>query len=189
MSLWPDRSLTFCWPAGIFGYLFSTHAAALVNLPDLLQPSHKSPLALLLYGNILLAFLNLLPAFPMDGGRVLRALLSYVRPEEEATRTAAWMGRMLAISMGLYGLLAPHFMLVFFALFHLPGSRPGKCCRAGHASYTGDSDSCCHDHRVPHPRAPKHNSGRGESVAFHLTTGFSGGPRGPEVVGLLGETC
>src|SRR5260370_16362974 len=53
----------------------------------------------------------------MGGGRILRALLCYIRPEEEATRTAAWMGRMLAISMGLYGLLDSQFMLVFFALF------------------------------------------------------------------------
>jgi Zn-dependent protease/CBS domain-containing protein len=103
--------------AGIFAYMISTHEAAPVSLADLLQPSGKSVLALLLYGNLLLAGFNLLPAFPMDGGRILRALLTYVRPEDEATRIAAWMGRMLAISMGLYGLLGAHFMLVFFSLF------------------------------------------------------------------------
>jgi len=53
----------------------------------------------------------------MDGGRLLRALLSYVRPPDEATRIAAWMGRMLAMGMGLYGLLDKQFLLVFFALF------------------------------------------------------------------------
>ena len=73
--------------------------------------------ALLLYGNLVLAGFNLLPAFPMDGGRILRALLSYIRPEDEATRLAAWLGRMLAISIALYGLLSPQFMLVFFAMF------------------------------------------------------------------------
>jgi predicted transcriptional regulator len=40
-----------------------------------------------------------------------------IRPEDEATRTAAWMGRMLAISMGLYGLIFSHLLLVFFAFF------------------------------------------------------------------------
>jgi Zn-dependent protease/CBS domain-containing protein len=103
--------------AGIFAYMISTHEATPVGLADLLQPNGKSVLALLLYGNLLLAGFNLLPAFPMDGGRILRALLTYVRPEDEATRIAAWMGRMLAISMGLYGLLGAHFMLVFFSLF------------------------------------------------------------------------
>jgi hypothetical protein len=71
----------------------------------------------LAFANLLLAALNLMPAFPMDGGRVLRALLSMVRPEEEATRVAAWMGRMLAISMGLYGLVFSELLLVFFAFF------------------------------------------------------------------------
>ena len=80
--------------AAIFGYMVLQHEAVPINLSDLL-----------------------LPAFPMDGGRALRALLSYIRPEDQATRLAAWMGRMLAISMGLYGLLAPQFMLVFFAMF------------------------------------------------------------------------
>ncbi len=40
-----------------------------------------------------------------------------IRSEDQATRMASWMGRMLAISMGLYGLLSPQFMLVFFAFF------------------------------------------------------------------------
>src|SRR6185436_10698248 len=87
--------------AGLFAYMVSSHQAVPVLASDLLHPTGKSALALLLYGNILLAVFNLLPAFPMDGGRILRALLSYVRPEQEATRTAAWMGRMLSISMGL----------------------------------------------------------------------------------------
>jgi Zn-dependent protease len=101
----------------IFGYLVATHQAAPVSIADIMRPSDKSVLALLLYGNVMLAVFNLLPAFPMDGGRLLRALLSYVRPPEEATRIAAWMGRMLAMGMGLYGLIDREFLLVFFALF------------------------------------------------------------------------
>jgi Zn-dependent protease len=83
---------------------------------DLAQPS-ETVLPRLAFANLLLGLFNLLPAFPMDGGRALRALLTYIRPEAEATRIAAWMGRVLAISMGLYGLLAPQFMLVFVAFF------------------------------------------------------------------------
>jgi CBS domain-containing protein len=106
--------------AALFGLAVATHQvfpskfSDLIN--DLAQPS-EAVVARLGFANLLLALFNLLPAFPMDGGRALRALLSYIRPEAEATRIAAWMGRVLAISMGLYGLLAPQFMLVFVAFF------------------------------------------------------------------------
>jgi Zn-dependent protease/CBS domain-containing protein len=102
---------------GIFMYMYSMHLAVPIRLADLLQPTDANALARLAYGNLVLAGFNLLPAFPMDGGRILRALLSYIRPEDEATRLAAWLGRMLAISIALYGLLSPQFMLVFFAMF------------------------------------------------------------------------
>jgi Zn-dependent protease/CBS domain-containing protein len=101
----------------MFAYMVSQHQAPLISIADMSDPSDKSILALLLYGNLMLAIFNFLPAFPMDGGRLLRALLSYVRPPDEATRIAAWMGRMLAMGMGLYGLLDKQFLLVFFALF------------------------------------------------------------------------
>lgn len=101
----------------LFAYMSATHQAAPIHPSDLMTPSDVNLWGLLAFGNLLLVAMNLLPAFPMDGGRILRALLSYIRPEDEATRIAAWMGRMLAISMGLYGLFAGEFMLVFFALF------------------------------------------------------------------------
>jgi Zn-dependent protease/CBS domain-containing protein len=101
----------------IFGYMRLTHQPLGIHLTDLTQPTDANVWARLAVGNMLLAVFNFLPAFPMDGGRILRALLTLIRPEDEATRIAAWMGRMLAMSMGLYGLLAPQPMLVFFAFF------------------------------------------------------------------------
>jgi Zn-dependent protease len=102
---------------GLFTYLAVTHQPAPIKPSDLMTPADVSLWGLLAFGNLLLVVMNLFPAFPMDGGRILRAILSYVRPEDEATRIAAWIGRMLAIAAGLYGLLASEFMLVFFALF------------------------------------------------------------------------
>jgi Zn-dependent protease/predicted transcriptional regulator len=68
------------------------------------------------YINIILGIFNLLPAFPMDGGRVLRAWLagrmSYIR----ATRAAANIGKMFAIFMGIFGLFYS-FWLILIAFF------------------------------------------------------------------------
>ena len=118
---------------GIFGYMMYMHQVVPILAADLVQPTDANALARLAYGNLVLAGFNLMPAFPMDGGRILRALLSFVRPEEEATRIAAWMGRMLAISMGLYGLLAAQFMLVFFALFIYLGAAQEGAAAMGRA--------------------------------------------------------
>ncbi len=78
-------------------------------------------------GNLIIAVFNLLPAFPMDGGRILRSVLALWKPEEEATQIAARAGRALAIGMGLYGLLSMHFMLVFIAFFvYLGAAQEGQ---------------------------------------------------------------
>jgi Zn-dependent protease/CBS domain-containing protein len=116
---------------GIFGYMFYTHQAVAIKVSDLLQPTDANALTLLAFGNLLLAAFNLLPAFPMDGGRILRALLSYIRPEAQATRIAAWMGRMSAISMGLYGLVAHDYLLVFIAFFIYLGAAQESAAAMG----------------------------------------------------------
>ena len=66
--------------------------------------------------NLMLALFNLLPAFPMDGGRVMRAVLSMIMPRERATRTAASMGQALAIVLAIVGLMGNPW-LVFIAVF------------------------------------------------------------------------
>lgn len=72
--------------------------------------------------NLILAFFNLLPAFPMDGGRVVRALLAGSRPLDEATRMTARLGTGLAAVIGLYGLISANFLLVFLAFFIYVGA-------------------------------------------------------------------
>ena len=89
----------------------------IVSFLSLTKPTDANLLQWIAFGNLTLAAFNLLPAFPMDGGRMLRSVLSRFKPEDQATRIAALAGRMLAISMGLYGLLSGHVMLVFVAFF------------------------------------------------------------------------
>jgi Zn-dependent protease/CBS domain-containing protein len=67
--------------------------------------------------NIILCFFNLLPAFPMDGGRVLRAWLAKRMPLHRATQIAADVGKGFAILFGIIGLLLLSPFLILIALF------------------------------------------------------------------------
>jgi Zn-dependent protease len=71
----------------------------------------------LLTVNVFLAAFNLLPAFPMDGGRVVRALLAMKLPYARATRLAANIGQAMAIGFGLIGLSGHAPILLFIAIF------------------------------------------------------------------------
>lgn len=74
-------------------------------------------LAYLALLNVALAGFNMLPAFPMDGGRVLRALLARNRPFARATQIAAEVGKLFALLMGLFGLLQFNVILIGIAFF------------------------------------------------------------------------
>lgn len=60
---------------------------------------------LMFYLNIALGIFNIIPAFPMDGGRVLRSFLAMRMPYIEATRIAVGLGKLFAYMMGIFGLL------------------------------------------------------------------------------------
>ncbi|GIW97108.1 MAG: hypothetical protein KatS3mg111_0441 [Pirellulaceae bacterium] len=67
--------------------------------------------------NIVLVVFNLLPAFPMDGGRVLRAFLAMRMGQLRATQIAARVGRWMALIFFLMGLIYGHFILLLIAAF------------------------------------------------------------------------
>ena len=121
----PDRPIEELWVALagpavnlaisviLIAYLVLTNGtAALTNL-NLTQGTFLERLIVV---NVTLVLFNLIPAFPMDGGRVLRALLALRLEYTQATQIAAYIGQGFALLFGLVGLLSNPFML-FVALF------------------------------------------------------------------------
>ena len=67
--------------------------------------------------NLVLAVFNMIPAFPMDGGRVVRALLSYRMSYQNATHVAVRMGHIFALLFGYIGIVYGHIFLLIIAVF------------------------------------------------------------------------
>lgn len=83
---------------------------------------HASFLDALLIANVTLAVFNMIPAFPMDGGRVLRALLGLAMPEARATQIAGGIGQGLAIVLGIAGIFMQSLILMLIAFFVFIGA-------------------------------------------------------------------
>ncbi len=84
--------------------------------------------------NLMLLLFNLIPAFPMDGGRVLRAALAMRLGHDRATQIAACIGQMLAVALGLVGAFGisalgvpqnPVLILVAFFVFRAAANEAG----------------------------------------------------------------
>ncbi len=81
-----------------------------------LESANVSMIDRLAFVNLFLALFNLLPAFPMDGGRVLRALLATRLGYVRATEVAAMIGQWVAFALGFLGLFG-NPLLIFIAIF------------------------------------------------------------------------
>jgi Zn-dependent protease len=79
--------------------------------------------------NLLLVIFNLIPAYPMDGGRVLRALLTLVLSRDRASAIAARIGQAFALVFGVIGLIAGDPLLLCVAVFLFLAAQPRKSTR------------------------------------------------------------
>jgi Zn-dependent protease/CBS domain-containing protein len=76
----------------------------------------------LFYFNVAMAVFNMIPAFPMDGGRILRSLLGFAFDYGLATRIAATVGQSLAVFGGLVGVVTGNPFLLLIAVFVFLGA-------------------------------------------------------------------
>jgi stage IV sporulation protein FB len=168
----------------LFGY-FAWFNRVMPNLSSWV-PGESTWLQRVATVNLLLLIFNLIPAFPMDGGRILRSLLARFRGENEATRLAAAAGRLLAISMGLYGLLSAQFLLVFIAFFVYLGAAQESAAALGRVLTQGipvRAAMVTKFHTIEHGQTVR------DAANLLLATSQQDFPvmHGGEVVGLLGR--
>jgi Zn-dependent protease/CBS domain-containing protein len=97
--------------------LFETAVA-----PELLLESSGHPLGRLAVLNLMLGLFNLVPAFPMDGGRLLRAFLAQRLPYPRATQIAVMLGQALAFALGFVGLTSQNYFWVLIAMLVFMGA-------------------------------------------------------------------
>lgn len=107
-----------------------------IPMPNLVL-NGRSYLSAMFVANIVLACFNLVPAFPMDGGRVLRAILALNMNEAKATRIAANIGQMLAIVFGFIGLANGQILWMLVAFFVFVGAGQEATQSAGQELVTG----------------------------------------------------
>lgn len=97
-------------------YLYLHFSGKMPELQDLREMKGFHFLFFLFVSNIMLVVFNLIPAFPMDGGRVLRALLSFSLDRSTATKVAASIGQFLAIVFVFVGIFY-NIWLIFIGIF------------------------------------------------------------------------
>ena len=149
-------------------------AAGIVNAAAVMErslsigiaaPSLGLLLRWLLVANLMLILFNMIPAFPLDGGRVLRAILWFRMPFARATRIAASTGQVFAVIMGVIGIfgflgiIRPNLWLTIIAFFMYMGAGAESAAaqagtilarrRVGDA-YNRHALSLSLDHRLSH---------------------------------------
>jgi len=112
----------------------SLTGGSLLALPSLLgKLTFSSIFGYVFTTNLFIGLFNLIPAYPMDGGRILRALLATRLSYRTATAAAVSIGQVLSWGFGLWGFLSGNFFLIILAFFIYTGAgQEGKMVQTKH---------------------------------------------------------
>ena len=157
----PRIPLQELWIA-VAGPLVNVVIASVIFLGLLISPVSTSNvigqfLGQLALVNVVLVVFNMIPAFPMDGGRVLRSVLAMFMEYASATHVAATVGQICAIGLGLTGLFTGNVILIFVAGFVFLAARAEN----SHVARGGDSINFLN------PRASAYNESRDPTAQTH----------------------
>jgi Zn-dependent protease/CBS domain-containing protein len=124
----PGQEMVVALAGPLVNIVIAALLAAILALRGRLDPyfwRHLDSLglvSLLLYTNVIMCLFNLIPAFPLDGGRVLRALLATRMDYAKATHVAATIGQGLALALGIFAAYKFNMLLILIALFIYVGA-------------------------------------------------------------------
>jgi Zn-dependent protease len=124
--------------------------------------------------NLVLAGFNLIPALPMDGGRILRALLARKMDYVRATDVAVSVSRVFAVGFGILGLMGAFQLLVLAPLLWMMGTRERMLARMMSDRY-GDSGDVFRRDAAPFDRWGGRGGGGGRPGGF-TRGGFDADP-------------
>ena len=99
---------------------------AIASICFLLIPIHKQFFFLMGYFNLILGLFNLIPAFPMDGGRILRSILARSMGFVKATKVSAEIGKILAIMMAICGIFVSLWLILIALFIYIGASEEEK---------------------------------------------------------------
>ncbi len=144
----PRKPLQELWIA-VAGPLVNVAIATVIFLGLSFSPISVLPAAGHFLGqlglvNVVLVLFNMIPAFPMDGGRVLRSFLAMFMDYVQATNIAATVGQVCAVGLALLGLFSGNVMLILVAGFVFLAARAENMFVSGQSSgiqFVPQSDS------------------------------------------------
>jgi Zn-dependent protease/CBS domain-containing protein len=186
----PLSNIVLAMLLGGVGWLLDWRAV--ISLNDLYDSvgdtTWSGMLAYLTMANLLLALFNLLPAFPLDGGRVFRALLATRMDYLRATQIAVAVGQGMALVLGFLGFTSGSWSLILIAIFiWFAGAQEGKHVEVKRVLRDVTAGQAMT--RRPHALAP--DDSLAQAADLLLSTAQTAFPvldhSDDQLVGLLGE--
>jgi CBS domain-containing protein len=183
----PEREafMAFAGPLASFAIALVSYVAyRFIELP----PGVSVALFVFAMTNLILGLFNLLPAFPMDGGRVLRGLLVKPLGPQKATRIATTIGKWMAFAFGLYGLFSFNVMLILIAVFIYMGASAERARLLARDTLSGISVESVMNDRMGEAHAGEHASDVARRLLRDHLTGarvVSDTPAGSETMGVV----